>query len=764
MHQPALDQRVGSRLERLRAQLVGDKPAVGADVEQLQGGAAVGGDGGQRRDHGGVAQRPRCPRGRLGPACGLDATRDPGAESALDADTGQQRARVGAGAIGGDGPCQGVLGGRFGRRVDDPGEVADPDDRRLDRVGGGAVGSRRQQGADIVEQGRARLGAAVLVAVSVGEKEALAGQRQADAEQVALLGLAVAPGLEPERTALGFGQEGVAAAIAAGELAVLQGADEDVVEAPGAQPVGAGDPHPSLDRAAPDPELQLGDRRCQLLRAGRQGSELRQLGQGVGDRSGGAQLEPVARRRHRAVVAATQRPRRHRRRQPSDRGRQRRRRALRRFAQPHQVARRLALLALPQGQGRLHVLDPAPPQRALEPVDPAGGGARRPPQVAQQVTRPPRPELGLQQRHQGAADRGAGDLQLRLQGGRHPVRLEGGGDRRPAPGRVAQGDRDLVRVGAAGEQLRDLGCDRFRLAPGPGRAQQGQALVRLARLRPRRAEFAGELEEQGTVGVAAVGRGRRLLGDPDSLPQLAQQPRPCRQRRVPLFVGKGDGYLGQRRQRRDQVELVRREVVEPVEEERAPAPEGAVAPQRRDRLAGDPVGVDPAAALAGLGVAGEEGGEVAEVGGALEGRGAGRDRVGLDPGRLQLVEQPLEGARRSPAARQSAAAARAGRGWPRPRPRSPAVAAPPRARPPAAPRPRWRRCGTGPRRSSPPRPAPTPRRRARARRRRRRRGWARPGPDRCSRAAVNRRRTRPARPEFGGPWIRFSGIAASDPA
>ena len=43
MHQAALDERVGRRVERLGVELVAGEPAVGADVELLQGGAAVGG-------------------------------------------------------------------------------------------------------------------------------------------------------------------------------------------------------------------------------------------------------------------------------------------------------------------------------------------------------------------------------------------------------------------------------------------------------------------------------------------------------------------------------------------------------------------------------------------------------------------------------------------------------------------------------------------------------------------------------------------------
>ena len=164
------------------------------------------------------------------------------------------------------------------------------------------------------------------------------------------------------------------------------------------------------------------------------------------------------------------------------------------------------------------------------------------------------------------------------------------------------------------------------------------------------------MEEQRAVGVARVRLGRHLRRRPDPLAQAAEQPAARRQRRAPLFVGERDGHLGPLGERGDQLELVLGQVVEAVEEDRPRAPEGAVAAQLGDRLAGDAVGVAAAAPASHLLVAAVEGGEVAEVGGALERRGARLDLVGLDPRRLQLVEQPLQRARRSrarPAERRS---------------------------------------------------------------------------------------------------------------
>ena len=259
---------------------------------------------------------------------------------------------------------------------------------------------------------------------------------------------------------------------------------------------------------------------------------------------------------------------------------------------------------------------------------------------------------------------------------------------------------------------------------------------------------------------------RGLLGGADPLAQLAEQPRARRQRRVALLVGERDRHLGQRRQRLDQVELVRGEVVEAVEEDRPLAPEGAVAAQQLDRLAGDPVGVDPAAALARLGVAGEEGGEVAEVGGALEGRRRSpRPRCGPTPAACSSSSRRSK-ARAKPG---RAAERRSGPSRPRrrarPRPRSPAAAAAGESSAPG---------GAPPRGRDGAEERPEGHRRA-AQRRALRAELALEGEDVVDgghdqdRVALERSRrsgagSRPARPEFGGPWISFSGISASDPA
>jgi len=207
----------------------------------------------------------------------------------VDADGGEEGADVGFRAVGGEGAGELVGGGGFGQRGDHVSEATLAGDCRLDRVRGAVRGWRRgERRPHLLDQRRARFGGPVLVAVAVGEEEAAARQRQADGEEVALLGFGVAARVEAEPFALGLGEERVAAAVAAGELAVLEGADEDVVEAGGAQAVGAGDPHPAFDRAAPDAEVERADGLGETLRGGGERPERGEVGERRGDLTGGA--------------------------------------------------------------------------------------------------------------------------------------------------------------------------------------------------------------------------------------------------------------------------------------------------------------------------------------------------------------------------------------------------------------------------------------------------------------------------------------------
>ena len=363
-------------------------------------------------------------------------------------------------------------------RQEHPGQVPRDRQLRLDRVGLPVSGRRIEQAAHLVEEGRARLGDAVLVAVAVGEEEPSVGQRQAGVEEVALLGVGVAPRLEAEREALRFGEERVLAAVAARELAVLERGDEGVLEARGSQPVGAGDPHPALDRPAPGVEAELAQGRRQPRRRRRKRGDLGQFGERGRDRGGGAQLEAVAPPRRRAVLAAAQGARRHRRGKARQLGRQGAGSLLRRPPDSREVVGQALVPLLPELHGVGRSDQAAAAHGALEPVDLARRQAAGAAHEAQQVGGAATAELRFQQRDQRASDRGPGDRDLRLEGHADPVGLEHGREQRSAPRRVAQGDRDRRGVGAVGDQLRQLGADRLRLAALARRAQQHESVAR----------------------------------------------------------------------------------------------------------------------------------------------------------------------------------------------------------------------------------------------------------------------------------------------
>ena len=296
---------------------------------------------------------------------------------------------------------------------------------------------------------------------------------------------------------------------------------------------------------------------------------------------------------------------------------------------------------LPEPQRRCRCLDPTATEPALEPVDPPRRGARGAAQVAQQVRRPAGSQHRFQQGRQGAAHRGGRDPDLRLERRRHSVGLEDGGEERAAPGWVADDDRDLLRVGPAGEQAGHLDRDRLGLPARSGGAQEDEALVERPALRLGRAEAPLEVEEERRVRVGGVGRGLLDRVDPDLLERFEQRGISGGERRVSLLVGQRHGHLGDRRERPDQVQLVARQVVEAVEEDRSP-PEPVAGLQQADRLASDAVGVDRSEPVAQPRVAGEQGRDVAEVGRALEGPGRRFDVRRLEPRPLQLVEQVLQ--------------------------------------------------------------------------------------------------------------------------
>ena len=135
----------------------------------------------------------------------------------------------------------------------------------------------------------------------------------------------------------------------------------------------------------------------------------------------------------------------------------------------------------------------APRARASRPAPgetPEGPRRKRSRSVARPV-----PNSASSRAIKPAADRGAGDRQLGLQRDGDPVGLQHRGDQRPAPGRVAEGDRDLVRR---------------RLPPA---ISFGRPRRRSTRPRPARRPSAAGSDRLRRAGVAGVlGRRSRARG------------------------------------------------------------------------------------------------------------------------------------------------------------------------------------------------------------------------------------------------------------
>ena len=545
-----------------------------------------------------------------------------------------------------------------------------------------------------------------------------------------------------------------------------------MVEAGGAQPVGAGDPHPALDRPAPDAERRA--RRSSPPappRAGASSPSSASSPSAVGDRAGRAQLEPVAGSGAGPSLVAAQRPRGHRRREPADLGRQRRRRALGRLAEPHEVAA-AARSSSPSQSSSAAAASSTRPRRsdALEPVDPARGEARRARAGSAAGRRrgrcrtPPPAARSGRRRPRSPATGSSASSAVAI-----PLDSSTAAISRPAPRRVAQGDRDLGRVGAAGEQPRDLGARsppprraRRPSAAGPGSSSGGSAR-RLGRAEARAARWKSSGRCRCWPGRP---RSRDLGSVADPLAQLLQQRGARGQRRVALLVGQRDGHLGRPRASASiSSSWLRGQVVEAVEEDRPLA-----ARSRRRAAAGAiasraiPCASTRPSRSRDLGVAGEERGDVAEVGRALE-RPRRRPRR-----RRARARRPA--ARRAGARRRSAKPGRAAerRSGPSPsaargdrRPRSRRGAGPGSARRRGA---RRRAVATvaeeaaeGHHRAAE-RGAARRRARARSGRRRRRSGTTRTG----SRSSDARQRA-PDRGRRGRSWgVRGSVSAASRPA
>ena len=237
--------------------------------------------------------------------------------------------------------------------------------------------------------------------------------------------------------------------------------------------------------------------------------------------------------------------------------------------------------------------------RALEPVDRAGRDAGGAAQVAQQVGRPAGAELAPRAARSAAPPtRGRGDRQLGLERDRDPVGLEHEAISGPRRAGSRSDDRDLVRVGAVGEQPRDLGAR----SPPPRRARRPSAGGRGCRRARRRAGSAApkprsRWKSSGLLGVAGVGVGRVSVvdadlaraGSPSSAARAPRAPR-CRPRR-----GARRSPRSRAASARDQLELLRGSGRRSRRGRPAARPRGVRrARSSGDRLAGDAVAVGAA--------------------------------------------------------------------------------------------------------------------------------------------------------------------------
>ena len=488
---------------------------------------------------------------------------------------------------------------------------------------------------DLVQEGRGRLGGAVLVADPVGEEELSARQRQAGVEQVALLDLGLAQRAQARGPAAGPRRGTGRCRAARRELAVLEGGDEDVVEARGTNPTGVGDPHPVLDRPSPDPDVERAQRGDDRLRG----------------RAPGREAPPARRARSRSPPRRAPRARSRRGRPSPLRSRRPGSASAAGLAARGLAAPRPGAAAPRSARSQRRSASAAVRARACgDPARtsrPASGRRRkaRAGSAAGRSARPP-PSTASSRAIRAPPTAVVGDRDLGLERDRDAVGLEHRGEQRPAAARVADDDRDLLRRA----RPRRAACaisvaDRLGLAALPGRAQEDEALVAgHAAAGPRRPKPRSRWKSSGASGVLR-GFGLERLGlarprsprappaaarpaprAPRSRPRRGARPSPRRPRRGPA-AGRAGCRSGRRSRRR------------------RPAGRHQSAPSsssRRTALARDLVVVDAPEVVADLGVAGEQGGDVAEVGGALERPGRGFDVGGPEAGVLELAEQPLE--------------------------------------------------------------------------------------------------------------------------
>ena len=392
------------------------------------------------------------------------------------------------------------------------------------------------------------------------------GAREADREEVAVLDLRLLSLGQGERSA-GLVGEQRAAGVAPREVAVLHRADEHVGHAAGAGPVGADHPNPALGRTPPHRHVELGHGRDHVGR-GVGEAQLRELDQRSLDLGPRPQLQRPVLLGHGTLAADGRLG------DPAC--------LLPGLAQQLGSGLRLAQLPdLPQAIARrspswwpglerlVGRAQPAAQQPALEPVDLRRRGDAGGAQVGEQVRGAASTDRGLEQRDQPRAGGGPGGGQVGLHRDRNAEARQHPAVERTARARVAQDDRDLARWA-----FRRRGAARPR-RPRP----------RPPRARPRRR--AGRRRRRSPLGSPASPKRRStsnrvtLLREPGLGLQRARSRRPSmslswakrapsRQgQRLAVLPGQGDRHLGVGGELSHQLQLLDRQVVEAVEEDRA---------------------------------------------------------------------------------------------------------------------------------------------------------------------------------------------------
>ena len=183
------------------------------------------------------------------------------------------------------------------------------------------------------------------------------------------------------------------------------------------------------------------------------------------------------------------------------------------------------------------------------------------------------------------------------------------------PGVAAQQDRDVARLDPVAHQLEHLGADELGLGALAARLEQADGAVGRAPGAPGLEQGALEVMQRRAGGRRVV---LRALGQVDDVGERAQ----LLDRRGAAGEGDAAGLVGQRHdhvrravagQRLDRVALRRGEVVEAVEEDRAPAPRRRRGPERVERRPGVALPVGPAQLLEPAPVGRVERGELAGV-------------------------------------------------------------------------------------------------------------------------------------------------------